>query len=121
MSPSYHNMQLVVLDKYTKKYSYGDVIAFKCDGLSSVLVKRIAACEGDVITIKDGTLYVNGNISQIYPDEGIFQYAGLLEEENYVKEGQYVVIGDNTAESRDSRYKEVGMIFQADIIGRVIE
>lgn len=121
MSPSYHNMQLVILDKYTKEYSYGDVIAFRCSGLSSVLVKRIVACEGDTIKIEDGTLYINGDISRIYQDKGIFQYAGLLEKEKYLKEGQYFVIGDNVAESKDSRYKEVGIIFDENIIGRVVD
>lgn len=41
MSPSYHNMQLVILDKHSNSYNYGDVIAFQRDGLDSVLVKRI--------------------------------------------------------------------------------
>lgn len=121
MSPSYHNMQLVLLDKYTKEYSYGDVIAFKCDELSSVLVKRIVACERDAVRIEDGTLYINNGVSQIYPKKGIFQYAGLLEEEKQLKDDQYVVIGDNIDESKDSRYEEVGIIFETDIIGRVID
>lgn len=44
MNPTYHNMQFVMIDKYSGGYTYGDVIAFQCDNLDSVLVKRIVAC-----------------------------------------------------------------------------
>ena len=55
MLPAYHNMQLVVLNKYDRDYETGDVIAFWCDGLDCVLVKRIAQ------TMDDGTYYVLGD------------------------------------------------------------
>ena len=60
MEPAYHNFQLVVLDKHNKEYCTDDVIAFKCDNLSSILVKRIVAMEGDTVQIMNGKLYING-------------------------------------------------------------
>lgn len=41
MLPSYHNMQLVVLNKYDRDYEVGDVIAIRSKGLNTIIVKRI--------------------------------------------------------------------------------
>lgn len=117
MEPTYRNLQLVVLDRHTKSYTYGDVIAFYCNSLDSVLVKRIAACPDDYVIITNGTLYVNGSISMIYDENVSFEYAGLLENGISLKSGQYIAIGDNVAESKDSR--ALGYINKSDIIGKV--
>ncbi len=120
MSPSYHNMQLVVLEKQPELFSYGDVIAFQCDGLDAVLVKRVAACPGDMVQIKNGTLYVNDVVSEIYPETMIFEYAGIVEEAILLDAGEYFAIGDNVAESKDSRYPEIGVVNGESVLGRVI-
>lgn len=49
-----------------------------------------------------------------------FKFAGLLSNEISLGEDEYIVIGDNTEESIDSRYVEVGIICESDIIGRVV-
>lgn len=119
MLPAYHNMQIVVLDRHSREYRRGDVIAFHCEGFKAVLVKRIAACGGDRVQIAEGTLFVNGEASPLY-EKGAFDRAGCLEEEIRPAQGEYVVIGDNTAESRDSRDEAVGTIRAEEIIGKVI-
>ena len=119
MLPSYHNMQLVVLDKHNREYQVGDVIAFRCEGLSAVLVKRIAACEGDKVQIVDSTLYVNGEVSSLY-EEGSFDYAGILEKKVELSSGEYLVIGDNIAVSKDSRVETVGIVQEHTIIGKIV-
>ena len=118
MEPSDHNMQLVVLNKIDRLYQLGDVIAFQCKGLNSVLVKRIVAGEGDTAYIRNGTLYVNCVESLFYPPEA-FLYSGLLEEPIQLGRGEYLVIGDNLSESRDSRYPEVGVVKTGTIIGKI--
>lgn len=120
MSPAYHNMQLVIIDRHFQGYTYGDVIAFRCSGLETVLVKRIAACPGDTVMIRDGTLYVNDAVSGVYGHKNLFEYPGIAQESLYLGAGQYFVIGDNIIESKDSRYDEVGNVSTEDIIGRVI-
>lgn len=119
MSPTYHNMQLVIIDRHSKDYTYGDVIVFRCDTLDAVLVKRVAACPGDVVVIKDGTVYVNDTISSVFGQEYIFEYSGIACEPLYLGANKYFVIGDNIGESKDSRYDEVGNVCLEDIIGRV--
>lgn len=120
MDPAYHNMQLAIIDKHSEDYVYNDVIAFKCEKLDSILVKRIAACPGDSVEIKNGTLYVNGKISTIYQLEGIFEEAGIAGKKFVLQEEQYFVIGDNVAESKDSRYEEIGCVKLKDILGRLL-
>lgn len=120
MIPSYHDKQFVILDRHSNAFSYGDVVAFQCENLSSVLVKRIAACPGDRVSIEDGTLYLNGQVSKVYPDTGTFSYAGILEQGIQLEEGEYVVIGDNIDASKDSRYEVVGRVKRKDIIGEIV-
>lgn len=119
MSPSYHNMQLVIINKYFKNYTYGDVIAFQCEGLNTILIKRIVACPGDKVQIQEDQLYVNDEISNVYPLD-TFAYAGIAENTMHLEDGQYFVIGDNIAQSKDSRYSEVGCVSKATILGVVL-
>lgn len=119
MEPAYHHLQLVVLNKYDKSYQHGDVIAFFCDGLSSTLVKRVVAVPGDTAQIVDGTLMINGHSSQIYPETCVISYSGLLENPVTLDSEQYLVLGDNLPESKDSRYQEVGIVSEKKIFGKV--
>lgn len=120
MSPSYHNMQFVMLDRHTRDYSYGDVITFQCENLNTVLVKRIVACPEDQVVIKNGILYVNDAVSVVFPEKYIFTYAGVAKEHVNLEENQYFVIGDNLEKSKDSRYAEVGIVYGDDILGRIL-
>lgn len=120
MSPAYHNMQFVIIDRHSKDYTYGDIVTFKCESLDSVLSKRVAACPGDMVVIRDGTLYVNDTISSVYDKEYIFEDPGIARSPLHLDKDQYFVIGDNIGESKDSRYEEVGIVYLHDIIGKVI-
>lgn len=119
MSPSYHNMQLVIINKYSKNYTYGDVIAFQCEGLNTVLIKRIVACPGDKVQIQEGQLHVNNQISKVFSLD-TFEYVGIAQNTILLEDGQYFVIGDNIAQSKDSRYPEVGLISKEEILGIII-
>lgn len=119
MMPTYKHLQMVWLDKHTSHYTRGQVVAFSCDNLSGNLVKRIVALPGDRVQIQNGTLYVNGAVSDVYPQEGMFAFSGILQDEILLGAMEYLVIGDNAQESIDSRYPEVGIISQRDIHGIV--
>lgn len=118
MEPTYHNLQFAVIDKTVNVYQAGDVVAFSVPGMQGVLVKRIAAVPGDRARVTEGRLFVNGEASDLYADAE-FAYAGILSEEVLLEDGQYLMIGDNIAESTDSRYEEIGLIPESRIIGRV--
>lgn len=119
MLPAYNHMQLVILDRHNRVFQKGDVIAFYCDNLSSVLVKRMVAGPGDTAQIVDGTLIINGQVSQVYPDVGIIPNPGILAELVKLGPEQYLVLGDNLSESKDSRYPEVGIVSAEKIFGKV--
>ena len=120
MSPAYHNMQLVLTDRHSRLYTYGDVVTFQCEKLDAVLVKRIVACPGDQVMIENGTLYVNDTVSQVYSEPHIFEFSGIADDRVVLGENQYFVIGDNLEESKDSRYEEVGLVNRKDIFGKVV-
>lgn len=119
MMPTYHHLQLTVLDKRDNCINRGDVVAFKCETLDAVLVKRVAAVPGDIVYIKNGILCVNGQNSPEF-DKDVFDYAGILSAPIELGEDEYFMIGDNTSESVDSRSPDVGIIKRNCIIGKVI-
>ena len=119
MEPSFHNLQMVVLDVRERDFHAGDVVAFRCEGLSAVLVKRVAAVPGDSVKISDGKLIINGDESFLFADKYI-DYSGLAQEEIILAEHEYFMLGDNLSESIDSRYPEVGRISDTQMIGKVI-
>ena len=83
-------------------------------------MKRIVAVPGDSVMIADGVLYVNGERNFSNQALGIIEYGGIAEQEIILKDGQFFVLGDNVAESKDSRYAEIGIVYEKDIIGKVI-
>lgn len=117
MEPAYHSGQLIVLSKFRESYDRGEVILFDCESLGCTLLKRVAACGGDTVEIKDGSLYVNRLPVEGYTD---ISYAGIASEELLIPEGCYFVLGDNYEVSKDSRYDYVGVISGEDILGCVI-
>ncbi|MDE6639415.1 MAG: signal peptidase I [Acetatifactor sp.] len=119
MEPAYHNGQFLILDKYSKDYTYGDVIAIKKEGISGYVVKRIVGVPGDLVCIRDGVLYVNEEVRSDLQQR--IDFAGIAEEEIFLGEDRYFVLGDNLQESIDSRYEEIGLINRKEIKGKVIK
>lgn len=116
MSPTYKNLQLVVIDKHNGDYTYGDVIA--CRKGKTVLVKRIVGMPGDELYTESGNLYVNDKKSELVA--GNIGYEGVLSKGIALQHDEFFVMGDNYAESRDSRYEDIGNIKVENIIGKLV-
>ena len=99
----------------------GDIIVFHTelttsDGKEKLLIKRIVALPGDVVTIAEGKVYVN-DILRVEPYIHEGGTPGYLEGYT-VPEGEVFVMGDNRAVSIDSRDSRVGCVPIDEIVGK---
>ncbi len=99
----------------------GEIIVFRTDidtdhGEGRRLIKRVIGIAGDVIEIRDGTVYRNGQgLAEDYINEGITP--GEMEP-FIVSPGHLFVMGDNRPVSLDSRDAAVGEVPLEDVLGR---
>ena len=99
----------------------GDIVVF----LSPIekkkyLVKRFIAKGGDIVEIKDGKIIVNGEEIDSPPINQFFYYNrgeyGAENETITVPENSFYVLGDNSKNSRDSRYW--GFVQADNLVGK---
>ena len=117
MNPTLYNGNVVVSYK-AKKYNRGDIISFHQNDAN--MIKRIIGLPGDEINIdEEGNVYVNKKqIEEKYilsKDPGDIEVAMPL----IVPSNHYFVLGDNRADSIDSRLIKIGCIKEENIEGKV--
>ena len=95
----------------------GDVVVFLPNGNENThyYVKRVAACPGDTVQIRDGVLYVNGEGRE--DDYDLITDAGIAENEIRLGENEFFVMGDNCNSSEDSRSGNIGPVRRDHIVG----
>lgn len=107
-----------------------DIVVFQSvepDAEHPTLVKRIVGLPGERIQIRGGHIYVNNQELEIpdfmpegqYYTSGFGMTYGVRPEPEFsvVPEGHYLVLGDNSSNSRDGRY--FGWLPNENIVGRV--
>lgn len=114
--------EVVLVNRFTYNLSdpkAGDVVVFLPNGneKSHYYLKRVVAVPGDKVQIKEGVLYVNGEMFDEADTEAI-KTAGLAEEEITVGEDEFFVLGDNRNSSEDSRYANIGNVKKEYITGK---
>lgn len=124
MTPNYKDGDVLILNKLhyrLKKPKRFEVAVIKYND-SKYFIKRVIGLPGEHIAYKDGILYVNGvateeKFNKIDDDEDFD-----LKDLGYdvIPDDFYLVVGDNRADSLDSRYKEVGLINKKDFIGKIV-
>ena len=101
----------------------GDIIVFKYpEERKREFIKRLIGVSGDVISIREGRVIVNGEILDGPPFD-VIAYAnrGSLEDPQAsitVPPAMYFVLGDNSTSSRDSRFW--GFVPKEDVIGKAL-
>jgi signal peptidase I len=113
----------IIVDKLAVSWgtiNIGDVVVFKappaenCGEPVTDLVKRVIGVPGDTLTSSGNTIYVNGKAldERWTHTEPLGQPIGHV----HLKANQYFMMGDNHADSCDSRMW--GPVPRSDIIGK---
>lgn len=123
MEPNLHNRELILVDKWTYLFhppERGDVIVFQAPpDPTQDYIKRVIGLPGDVITIQNTTVIVDGvTLKETYidPNRQGNPYAFKVINKMLVPPNDYFVLGDNRAGSSDSR--DWGFVPKKNIVGR---
>ena len=122
MNSTLENGDVLILNKFKYRFTdikRGDIISLEYAD-TKYLIKRVIGLPGDKVSIRDNTLYINGELYvENYLDEGLVYDDFDLSSLGYdtIPEDMYLVLGDNREDSLDSR--EIGLISKDEVIGKV--
>jgi signal peptidase I len=119
MAPHINSGEYVLINTVAYRFGVpnrGDIIAFRHDGdTPEVYIKRVVGIPGDRVRVDRGSVYVNG----ARLDEPYVRYQdGRSFPETTIQPGSLYVLGDNRANSEDSRF--FGPVAQDHVIGRAL-
>jgi signal peptidase I len=117
MAPRISPNEYVLINRFAYRLQppqRGDIVAFR-ESDARVFIKRVVGVPGDRIRIEHGAVIVNG----VVLNEPYVRYADNRSfSDTVVPAGSIYVLGDNRADSEDSRF--FGVISESRIIGRAI-
>lgn len=135
MQNTFFNGEKILISKLFYEPTPGDVVVISRnsnndidkDNYQEPIIKRIIATGGMYVDIdfKTGNVYTGYIQSDMkLLDEPYIKTLtvkrGDVEFPLYVPEGKIFVLGDNRGDSLDSRYSEIGLIDEKDILGKAI-
>ncbi|MGH7197339.1 MAG: signal peptidase I [Candidatus Omnitrophota bacterium] len=125
MRPSLIEGDKLFVNKFIYRFrpiERGDIIVFKFPAEPKKdFIKRLVAFEGEVVEIRDGKIYVDGKALTDPGTFGKFYYYnhdpfGGPNEKIRVPKDSFYVLGDNSANSTDSRFW--GFVPKKNLIGK---
>jgi signal peptidase I len=118
MEPTLKHGEFVVVNRLAyrwKDLQRGDIVVFYYPlDPERRFIKRVIGLPGDTVEMRDGQVWVNGRPLQ----ETYIRKGGLEDGVWKVEEGHIFVLGDNRANSSDSR--AWGLLSTRDVIGRAV-
>lgn len=123
MAPTLENDQEILINRFVysvTKPKANDIIVFLPNGneKSHYYVKRVIGVPNDTVLIKDGAVYVNGELFEEAVDTAAILDPELAADEITLGDDEYFVLGDNRNNSEDSRYANIGNVKKEYIIGK---
>ncbi len=123
MMPVLTNKQEILINRFIYLLTDpkpNDIIVFLPNGneKSHYYVKRVVGTPGDTVQIKEGIVFVNGELFEEAGEMDAILDAELAAEEIILAEDEYFVLGDNRNNSEDSRYANIGNVKKQHIIGK---
>ena len=115
---------LLLSDTFYREPERGDIVVISKKSFDdgAPIVKRIIATEGQTVDIdfQSGVVYVDGiALDEPYTFCPTTETGGV-QFPLTVFDGFVFVLGDNRGNSRDSRYPEIGLIDEREILGKAI-
>ncbi|MPL60390.1 Signal peptidase IB [bioreactor metagenome] len=121
MRPTLLNGERLVVNKFVYRFKSpekGEVIVFRYPrDPSRDFIKRVIAVPGDTVEIKDGRVFVNG---QLLKETYILEKTRGSYPLATIPEGHIFVMGDNRNNSEDSRFRDVGFVSYDLVKGKAI-
>ena len=118
MSPTLKDKQILFVNKLAEVKS-GDIVAFYYN--NNILIRRVVAVENQQVTVDIfGKVSVNGTeLTEDYVKSTTLGQCNL-DFPYTVPPKSYFVLGDNRETSMDSRLKEIGVVTEERIIGKIM-
>ncbi|MBP2651299.1 MAG: signal peptidase [Firmicutes bacterium] len=121
MRPTLQSGERLVVNKFIYRFKAperGEVLVFRYPrDPSRDFIKRVIGVPGDTIEIKDGRVFVNGELQN---EKYIFEQTRGSYPLATVPAGHIFVMGDNRNNSEDSRFNDVGFVPYELIKGKAI-
>jgi signal peptidase I len=114
MNPSLIQGDYLIVEKYNRDFIRDDIVVYRLVGSQTHLIKRIVGLPSEKILIKDGQLSING----IVVNDKYISMPIVGDADYVLGADEYFVIGDNTANSFDSR--KHGPVKRVNIVGGVL-
>jgi len=105
MEPNFSDGHYLLIDEVTYKFREphrGEVVVFRSPTDSSTFfIKRVVGLPGETLTIKNGSIFINGGqLKETYIGSGLKTFG---DQEIVLGENELFVMGDNRSFSFDSR------------------